>query len=172
MPSSAERAISTGYVKTERLAGPLMLEISPFRTRHPRVPQAMNHRRLELWLLRVMGSVELGAFVAVVMPRAWMESAHEWLGMGAMPEGAVVDFTIRQASFTYGLHGILLWLLSLDIERYRPLVVFTGVSYAVAGPVFLAIDVSAGLPLFWSIAEGPGCFFFGVALLWVDWRGR
>jgi hypothetical protein len=64
------------------------------------------------WVLRISGTAEAGAFFAAAMPRQWMEAAHRWLGLGEMPQGAVADFIIRQASFTYGLHGLLLWLLS------------------------------------------------------------
>ena len=35
------------------------------------------------------------AFGAVVMPRAWMEASHEWLGLGMMPDGPVINFMIR-----------------------------------------------------------------------------
>ena len=131
---------------------------------------AVSYQRLEVLLLRVAGSVELLAFVAVFLPRSWMEAGHRWLGLGALPAGAVVDFIIRQASFTYGLHGVLLWILSLDVVRFRPLVVFTGISYVLAGPVFFAIDFSSGMPWFWTAGDGGSCLGFGVALLWLDCR--
>jgi hypothetical protein len=94
-----------------------------------------------------------------------MEAAHVWLGLGEMPEGAVVDFMIRQASFTYGLHGILLWLLSRDVVRFQPLVVFTGISYVVAAPVFYMIDVTSGMPWFWVMGDAGSCLGVGSALL-------
>lgn len=97
------------------------------------------------------GSVELAAFVAVAMPRQWMEAGHAWLGLGEIPEGAFGNFIIRPASFTYGLHGVLMWLLSWDVVRFHSLVVFTGISYVVAAPVFLMIDMTSGMPGFeWS----------------------
>ena len=130
----------------------------------------MNHRHLQTWLLRIAAAVELGAFVAVVMPRQWMETGHEWLGLGAMPAGPLLDFMIRQTSFTYGLHGVLLWLLSRDVLRFRPLVIFTGVSYVLAAPVFVLIDVGAGMPWFWTLGDGGACFCLGSGLLWLDWR--
>lgn len=71
-------------------------------------------------VLRLGGSVEILAFLAVVMPRAWMESAHEWLGLGVMPPLPVLDYMIRGASFTFGLHGVLLWILASNPDRFRP----------------------------------------------------
>lgn len=117
------------------------------------------------------GAVEILAFGAVVMPRPWMEAAHDWLGLGRMPDGPVLMFMIRQASYVYGMHGILLWLLASDVERFRPLVIFTGVSFLLAAPVFFVIDHTAGMPAYWTAADVLGCGFFGAALLWLD-RGR
>src|SRR5262245_44143253 len=132
----------------------------------------MNPRVLQTWLLRLMGSVELGAFFAVAMPRQWMEAGHTWLGLGEMPDGAIVNFMIRQASFTYGLHGILLWLLSWDVVRFYPLVVFTGVSYVVAAPVFLMIDITSRMPWFWTVGDAGSSLFFGSILLCLVWWER
>jgi hypothetical protein len=127
----------------------------------------MNRQRLQSWLLRVAGSVEILAFVAVLMPRSWMEASHAWLGLGDMPQGAVLMFMIRQASYVYGMHGVLLWILASDVTRYRPLIRFTGFSFLLAAPVFLIIDHTAGMPLYWTLSDAAGCAFFGVALLWL-----
>ncbi len=121
----------------------------------------MDKRELQAWLLRVMGAVEVLAFFAVVMPRSWMEASHAWLGMGAMPEGAVLMFMIRQASYVYGMHGVSLFVIARDVERFRPLVVFNGVTFLLAAPVFFLIDYTTGMPWFWTAADTLGCGFFG-----------
>lgn len=131
----------------------------------------MNRQRLQSWLLRVAGSVEILAFVAVLMPRSWMEASHAWLGLGEMPGGPLIMFMIRQASYVYGMHGVLLWMLASDVARYRPLVLFTGFSFLLAAPVFLVIDHTAGMPLYWTVSDVAGCAFFGAALLWLN-RGE
>jgi hypothetical protein len=134
-----------------------------------------NHteaQRAQAWLLRVGGATEILAFVAVVMPRSWMATAHAWLGLGEMPRGPVLIFLARQASFVYGMHGILLWIIASDVTRFRPLVVFTGISFLIAAPVFFIIDYTAGMPLWWTIGDSFGCGFFGAAILLLDWYGR
>jgi len=128
----------------------------------------MEPLRLQAWLLRLAGSVESLAFFAVVMPRTWMEAAHGWMGLGEMPHGTIMMFMIRQASFTYGLHGVLLWLMSSDVIRFRPLVLFTGVSYLLAGPVFLLIDLTTGMPWFWTAGDTVASASLGAALLFLD----
>ena len=72
----------------------------------------MNRQRLLVWLLRLAGAVEILAFTAVVMPRSWMEISNAWLGLGEMPNGPLLMFIIRQASYTYGVHGLSLWLIA------------------------------------------------------------
>jgi hypothetical protein len=128
----------------------------------------MNHQRLQSWLLRAAGSIEILAFVAVLMPRSWMEASHAWLGLGEMPHGAVLMFMIRQASYVYGMHGILLWILASDVTRYSPLIRFTAYSFLLAAPVFFIIDHTAGMPLYWTLSDAAGCAFFGLALLWLN----
>ena len=125
----------------------------------------MNNQKAQAWLLRIVGTVEILAFISVVMPRSWMEASHSWLDLGAMPEGPVLMFMIRQASYYYGMHGILLWLLASDVVRFQKLIVFTGISFLLAGPVFFLIDYTSGMPMWWALGDSLGCFVFGVALL-------
>jgi hypothetical protein len=131
----------------------------------------MNRQRLLSWLLRLAGLVEILAFGAVVMPRSWMEVSHVWLGLGVMPEGTILMFMIRQASYVYGVHGISLWVLASDVVRFRPLVRLNGASFLVAAPVFFVIDYTTGMPFFWTVIDTLGCAFFGGAMLWLDSGG-
>lgn len=130
----------------------------------------MNTDRLVSWILRLTGATEIFAFFAVVMPRSWMEVSHSWLGMGEMPDGPLIMFMIRQASYAYGMHGVSLWLLATDVKRYRTLIIFNGISFLIAGVVFTLIDYSAGMPFWWTIVDGVGCASFGAAMLWLNRR--
>ncbi|HZL89169.1 MAG TPA: hypothetical protein VFB96_12390 [Pirellulaceae bacterium] len=132
----------------------------------------MNARWLLVWLLRLAGGITVLAYTSVVMPRGWMEAGHAALGMGEMPPGPLLDFMIRQASYVYGASGVLMILMSLDVVRYRPLILFTGISFLLAGPVFAIIDISASMPWFWTLADGIGCVAFGGGVLWLVLRDR
>ena len=131
----------------------------------------MNKEGIQKVLLRLAGAFEILAFIAVVMPRSWMEISHEWLGLGQMPHGPVLMFLIRQASYTYGMHGISLWVLAVDVKRFRPLIILNGIAYLLAGPVFAAIDYTTGMPLWWTIGDAAGCGALGVVLLWCSLNG-
>ena len=132
----------------------------------------MNRETLLAWLLRAAGTFEILAFFSVVMPRSWMEASHQWLGMGAMPEGAVLMFMIRQASYAYGMHGVSLFVLARDVLRFRPLVLLNGLSFLLAAPVFFLIDYLEGMPWWWTLFDTLGVAFFGGALLWLDRAAR
>jgi hypothetical protein len=131
----------------------------------------MNKQQLLKLLLRLAAIFEMLAFIAVVMPRSWMEVSHEWLGMGQMPDGPLIMFLIRQASFTYGAHGILMWVLSLDVDRFRPLIILTGITFLIAAPVFFLIDYTYGMPLWWTLSDPISCGFLGAAILWLTRKG-
>jgi len=130
----------------------------------------MNRQRMSAFLLRLAGSVELLAFLAVVMPRSWMEIAHTWLGLGEMPNGAIIMFMIRQASYTYGMHGVSLWVIASNVERFRLLIILNAISFLIAAPVFFLIDQTSGMPFWWSLGDTFGCGSFGAALLWLSLR--
>ena len=128
----------------------------------------MTFQRLQTWLLRIAGAFEILAFFAVIMPRSWMEVSHAWLGMGEMVGGPLIMFMIRQASFTYGMHGVSLWVLASDVVRFRKLVVLNGIAYLLAGPVFFLIDYTSGMPWYWTVMDSAGCGLTGIAILLLE----
>ncbi|MFV0446169.1 MAG: hypothetical protein ACK5Q5_21540 [Planctomycetaceae bacterium] len=141
------------------------------RLDRPEEEEAVWPRRLT-WLLRLGAVIEMLALPWVLVPRAWMEHSHEWLGMGPMPVGAVVDFTIRQSAFFYGLHGVLMWLLAGNVLRYRPLIKWIGWTYVLFGPVFFAINWSSGTPRWWTWCDPAVTLTFGLLILLCDQRVR
>jgi hypothetical protein len=97
-------------------------------------------------LLRIVGVGALFALVAVFMPFSWMAATHRWLGLGEMPTGPVVEYLARSLSAFYAIMGALCLVLTTNLERYRPLVRFLGVAFAVMSVVLLGVDVAAGMP--------------------------
>jgi hypothetical protein len=125
----------------------------------------VNWRRLQAWILGLVGATEMLAFPAVLVPQSSMAAIHDWLGLGEMPRAPVFDSLMRQVSFTYGLHGVALLFMATDVARYRPLVLLTAVCYLASGPVFIAIDVANGMPWWWVANIGGSCLLIGVILL-------
>ena len=117
-------------------------------------------------ILRIMGCISLSALIFVVAPDAWMESIHESLGMGQLPDQPVVGYLARSTSAFYALLGGLLWVVSFDLGRHRQVLIFLGVAIAVFGVVLLGVDWWEGMPTFWVLGEGPFVIAFGLFVLW------
>ncbi|HXW08304.1 MAG TPA: hypothetical protein VD833_23940 [Vicinamibacterales bacterium] len=128
------------------------------------MPSAATRLRLIVFLLRLSGAITVSAFLAMLLPVDWMASTHEWLGLGAFPRAPVVEYLARSIAALYGFHGALLLLISTDPVRFRPLVWFVVVVNISFGLMMLAIDLHAGMPAYWTAAEGPPITALGLVL--------
>ncbi|MHC4740967.1 MAG: hypothetical protein ACYS8Z_03590 [Planctomycetota bacterium] len=120
------------------------------------------HERILKSLLRVVGTLGLTAVVAVVMPYSWMDVIHRWLGMGPLPSDPIVGYLARSTSAFYAIFGGLFWVISFDIRRHSRVLCYVGAAAVVFGAALLVIDVVEGLPLHWTLSEGPLNAAFGV----------
>jgi hypothetical protein len=125
----------------------------------------MNSERFLKVLLHLVGTVAaLGAF-AVFMPTAWMARCHEWLGLGKLPEGAIVGYLARSLSAFYAMLGGLLILVSGDPRRYASVITYVAVMGLVFGAAILIIDILIRLPLYWTLGEAGSLFPLGIIIL-------
>ena len=115
-------------------------------------------------LLRLIGVTTLLALPAVFMPKSWMASTHEWLGLGEFPAAPIVENLARSVSAFYAIFGAVCLVLAADLERYRPLVRFLGAVVALFAVVLIGIDLSAGMPVWWTASEGLSTLVFGVLM--------
>lgn len=121
-------------------------------------------------LLRIGGFTMLTALFAVFLPVRWMAETHEWLGLGTFPETPLVDYLTRSASLLYAWHGGLLLVASFNVRRYRPLLIYLGIATAIGGLILLGIDLHAGMPLYWTLWEGPPVSMIGLLMVWLTLR--
>jgi hypothetical protein len=125
---------------------------------------ALDERQALVFLLRIFGGLTLLAFLAMLMPPDAMAWVHLRMGLGEFPRAPVVDYLARSISGLYGFHGVLVLLVSTDLERYRPILVYIWVLNIVFGLMLVAIDVYAGLPWWWTASEGPPIVALGLVL--------
>jgi hypothetical protein len=123
-------------------------------------------------LLRLAGAMLLVAVVPVVMPFRWMEEIHQRLGLGQLPSDVIVHYLTRSASALYAFHGALVLFISLDVQRYRALILFLGWLGVVFGVTMLVLDAAIGMPLAWTLSEGPFVIAFGIAIVWLAAKVR
>jgi hypothetical protein len=127
----------------------------------------IDKERALILLLRGTGAVLLLAFFAIFLPTEWMAATHRWLGLGEFPASPLVDYLTRSASALYAMHGGLLVLASFDVRRFAPVIVYSAATGIAFGVAMIAIDLEAGMPLYWTVAEGPSIVLVGLATLWL-----
>ena len=120
------------------------------------MPIVNRPERTLSWLLRAIGVLDLAALAAVFMPAAWHDHLHAGVGLGALPHSPVVLYLARSASALYAVYGALLVFLSSDVVRYLPVIRFLVRIALIHAAVLVGIDINAGLPAWWAIAEGAG----------------
>jgi hypothetical protein len=132
--------------------------------------------KLLILLLRLSAIVLLLAFPMILLPVEWMAVTHRWLGLGEFPASPLVDYLTRSISFLYGFHGGLLLLIASDVRRYRGLLVYVIAMGFAFGAAIIPIDLHAGLPLRWTLGEGPliiiTALVMGILLRAVPRNGR
>lgn len=126
----------------------------------------MPSRSLQI-ILRVGGSVMLLAVLAIFMPTRWMAATNDWLGLEEFPGSPLADYLARSLSMMYALQGGLLILLSFDLQRYRPILLYVAITTVVGGLLLTGIDLHAGLPPYWILTEGPPVALIGLLLVWL-----
>ncbi len=127
----------------------------------------MSAEQLLFWLLRVSASILFLAFPCMLLPESWMDATHRWLGLGSLPEAPIMGYLTRSLAGFYGFFGVLTWMLTSDLVRYRPLIVAWGWFHILFGGMLLAIDIHAGLPSYWIAIEGPGLIGAGLLTLFL-----
>ena len=104
------------------------------------------------------------AFLAVLLPSGWMASSHRWLGLGDLPAVPIVDYLTRSIAALYGFHGVLFLIVAADPVKYRTIVAYIASMNVLFGAMMVAIDVHAGMPLYWTVSEGPPIAVIGIVI--------
>ena len=124
------------------------------------------------WILILNGIMTLLALPAVFMPTEWMDAFHRNLGLGALPEGPIVQYLARSVSALYAAFGSLTLVLALDLARYGPLITWWGITAIVFGVLLLWIDTSAPMPAHWTWGEVPYLLLTGGVVLLLQRQAR
>jgi hypothetical protein len=123
-----------------------------------------------MWVLRLLSVILMTAIVPAVMPSAWMEEIPIRLGMGELPRGPMIAYLTHSLSAMCTLHGAVVFVVSLDVRRYLPIVKCLAVLAILFGIGMIVLDVMVGMPTFWVLCEGPFIVVVNVVLLWLAGR--
>lgn len=111
-------------------------------------------------LLRVLGTMCVLAIIPLLMPFRWIDTAHQWMGLGPFPTAPIAIYLARSVSSLCVFYGGLLLALSRDVERYLPIISYQAVAIMLLSAYGIIAGVRAGLPAFWVIADAVGCWLF------------
>ena len=124
-----------------------------------------DRSRYLIWMLRLIGMLDLVAIFAVLAPRTWLASINDESGLGEFPVAPIAGYLARSTSFWYVSYGLLLWFVSYDVGKYRALIACLAAMLIAQGAIMIGIDLAEGMPIWWTVTEGPCCAGFGIVLL-------
>lgn len=122
------------------------------------------------WVLWILGAGLLMALPTAFLPQAWMDATHRWLGLGDLPGVPIVGYMARSLSLLYAMNGALLVFLAARPKRNAATLRFLGAIWILFGIGITWIDAASGLPLYWTLAEGPPTI--GISLVILVLAGR
>jgi hypothetical protein len=125
----------------------------------------MRAERLLIILLRVSAGVLLLALAAVFLPHKCMAEINRAIGLGHLPHTAIVGYLTRSLSALYAFHGALALCLSMDVRRFRPVIICYSAVAVAFGALLLALDIYLGMPWPWIAVEGPGVIVIYAVML-------
>jgi hypothetical protein len=120
-----------------------------------RIQPRSNRDKTLVLLLRLTALAMLSALLFCFCPFAWMDTIHQRAGMGPLPNTPIIQYLTRSLSGMYAYLGLLLWYLSLDIRRHRGALLFLAISGMFFSVGIIFLDSACGMPLLWTISEGP-----------------
>lgn len=91
--------------------------------------------------------------------------SHGHLGIGDFPSETIAHYLARSSSLMYAVHGVLLIFVSLDVDRYLPIILLLAWMAIVQGMLLIVIDFVTGMPWWWTCGEGPLLWSWGIVTL-------
>jgi len=83
-----------------------------------------------------------------------------------LPDAPIVSYFARSLSAFYAMMSTIILFISFDIRRYRSFAKLWAYLAIIAGFVLLGIDVTAVMPLSWTLTEGPPTI--AIVVLWLQ----
>ena len=122
-------------------------------------------------LLVVSGGFLLLAWVPIFFPVELMQRCHEMLGLGAFPVQPITIYLARSTSLLYFVHGVVTVYVGWHVDRLWPMVRVLGILHLIIGLLMVYVDLSAGMPMFWTLGEGLPITGLGALIVFLSVRG-
>ncbi len=119
-------------------------------------------------ILYWLGGAALCAIPAVFFPYSWMNAIHGYFGLGELPDAPIVSYLARSLSMFYAMFGAVSIYAARNVRRHRSLVTLLAVMSPMLGVTLWGIDFLSGMPLHWTMVEGPFAITVGLVVLWLQ----
>ena len=160
----AERSLATAIYLSLRMRKPLFLEGEA----------GVGKTEVAKTLARLLNTnlIRLQCYEGLDVSTALYEwnYAHQLLTLGDLPELPVMVYLTRSECLLYAMWGALHLFLARDVDRYLALIRFLAILKLLIGIGLLIVDLAAGVPWFWTVAEGPSLMAYAAVLWWVTER--
>ena len=130
--------------------------------------QIMNAKKILSWLMMIVGCGLMIAFLFVLMPGSQMDAIHQWLGLGELPDVPITSYLTRSTSMLYGIHGVLMFVCGKNIRKYADLMPVFGWLHVGIGVALIGIDLTSGMPRWWTAFEGAPIALTGLLVVWLS----
>ena len=122
--------------------------------------------RVQLWMLRIFIFVMLTGLPGALLPEVAFLKFSWLMCYGKQPMTPLTIYLSGNAGYAFTALAILVWVISLDLPSYQPLVRTIGWVLVIAGPAYFSIDLQCPLPLWWTLIDSLGCLLLGAGILW------
>lgn len=123
-------------------------------------------------LLYLLAGILFLALPAAFLPTDWMDRVHRFLGLGPLPRSPLMEYLTRSVSLVYAAASPFLVMMALDLRRYLPLIRLLGWVLLAGAGTFVALDLWADLPLFWTVIEGTSLLLMGLGVIALEGQVR
>lgn len=121
---------------------------------------------LQRWLLRFVALVLFTGLPGVLHPRAAIEKFSWLMGLGQPNLQPLTVYLGGNAGYAFVALGVLTWVISNDVVRYRPLVILYGWILLIGAAAYLWIDLQSMLPWWWVAMDSVSSLLLGAGILW------
>lgn len=128
----------------------------------------MTKSKLLRSLLFITGLGLMVATIPIFFPANLMAYFHQLLGLGEFPDRPITLYLARSTSLLYAVHGFVMTYTAWNFTKMRPLVPVLGWLHVIVGLTMFGIDWTSGMPLYWTVGEGPGVAAMGAIIVWLS----
>jgi len=121
---------------------------------------------LQRWLLRFAAIVLFTGLPGMLHPRAAIQKFSWLMGLDKPNLQPITVYLGGNAGYVFVALGILTWVISNDVARYRPLVIIYGWILLAGAAVYLWVDLQSMLPWWWVAMDSVSLLLLGAGILW------